>query len=178
MVGPEISGSKVSLRPLQPDDLTRRIAWLNDAECVRLFTGFPQERVYGQDDAERWRRSLESDACASVWAIETKDGMHIGDVDLHDINRDQLTAKVTILIGDKAYWDRGFGTDTMKSVLASAFYDLKLERVVLKVYEFNSRAIRCYEKCGFMKRSDTGAQGAFPGEIHMVADRDRFMAME
>lgn len=177
MVGPEIFGSKVNLRPLKTDDLTRRIAWLSDSECVRLFTGSLPERRYGQEEAERWRRSLESDLSASVWAIETKDGRHIGDVDLHDIDRYQGTAKLTILIGDKAYWGRGYGTDTVKSLLASAFLDLKLQRVSLKVYDFNPRAIRCYEKCGFVRIYDTDGQGAYPGEMHMVAGRDRFMAM-
>ena len=178
MVGPEISGSKVNLRPLKTDDLSRRIAWLSDAECVRLFTGSLPERTYCQEDAERWRRSLEADLSASVWAIETKDGRHIGDVDLHDIDRHQGTAKLTILIGDKAYWSRGYGADTVKNLLIPAFLDMRLQKVNLKVYDFNGRAIRCYEKCGFAKVLDSSGQGAYPGEIHMVASRDRFMAME
>ena len=177
MVGPEIFGSKVNLRPLKTDDLTRRIAWLGDPECARFFTGSLPQRTYGMEDAEGWRRSLEADLTASVWAIETKDGRHIGDIDLHDIDRYQGSAKLTILIGDKDYWGRGYGTDAVKCLLASAFADLKLQRVNLRVYDFNGRAIRCYEKCGFERAYDTGSQGAYPGEMHMVASKDRFMAM-
>ena len=178
MVGPEIFGSKVNLRPLKTDDLIRRIAWLSDPECVRMFTGSLPARTYGLEDAERWRRSLEADLSASVWAIETKDGRHIGDIDLHDIDRRQGTAKLTILIGEKAYWGRGCGTDTVKSLLVSAFSDLKLQKVNLRVFEFNVRAIRCYEKCGFARVYDASMQGTYPGEIHMMLSRDRFMAME
>ena len=178
MVGPDIFGSKVNLRPLKTDDLTRRIAWLNDPECVRFFTGCLPERAYGQEDVERWRRSLEADSSASVWAIETKYGMHIGDIDLHDIDRHMNTAKLTILIGDRAYWGRGYGTDAVKSLLTSAFADLRLQKVNLRVFGFNSRAIRCYEKCGFVRVHDSGAHGTYPGEIYMTASRDRFMAME
>ena len=178
MVGPDIFGSKVNLRPLKTDDLTRRVEWLSDSECARLFTGSLPERAYCQEDAERWGRSLEADSSASVWAIETKYGKHIGDVDLHDIDRNMGTAKLTILIGDKAYWGRGYGTDTVKCLLTSAFVDLRLQKVNLRVYGFNGRAIRCYEKCGFVRVHDSGAQGTYPGEIYMTASRDRFMAME
>ena len=178
MVGPDISGSKVNLRPLRTDDLTRRAAWLSDPDCVRLFTGSLPERTYGLEDAERWRRGLESDVSASVWAIETKDGRHIGDIDLHDIDRQMGTAKLTILIGDKDSWSRGYGTDAVKSLLASAFLDLKLQKVNLKVYDFNGRAIRCYEKCGFVRLYDTSGQSTYPGETHMVATKSHFMAME
>ena len=177
MVGPGIFGKKVNLRSLRDDDLDRRTAWLNDPESVRFFTGSLPERTYELEDAERWRRSLEADLGASVWAIETKQDRHIGDADLHEIDRRQGTAKLTILIGDKAYWSRGYGTDAVKTLLTFAFFELELQKVRLKVYDFNARAIKCYEKCGFVRVLDRGEQGLTPGEMHMVACKDCFMAI-
>ncbi len=177
MVGPEIAGTKVNLRPLRDDDLARRTEWLNDLEVVKLFTGSALERVYTSVDAERWRLSLEADLAAAVWAIETGQSLHIGDVDLHDINRSERSAKLTILIGDKAFWNKGYGADAVKALLGYAFTEMDLAKVILKVYDFNERAIRCYEKCGFIRTGlNFSGFSPGPGEVYMIATKDHFMA--
>ena len=109
MVGPWLSGEKVNLRPLRRGDVDRRVAWLIDAETVKLFTGSEPVRAYERVDAERWRQTLEADLAAVVWAVETKQHQHIGDLDLHNIDRQAGLAKLTILIGDKAFWNGGCG---------------------------------------------------------------------
>jgi len=177
MVGPWLSGEKVNLRPLRRGDVDQRVAWLNDAETVRLFTGSEPMRAYERVDAERWRQTLEADLTAVVWAVETKQHQHIGDLDLHNMDRQAGLAKLTILIGDKAFWDSGCGTDAVKTMLRYAFLDLGLESVGLRVYNFNKRAIRCYEKCGFAwveAASQDRRTPLEPGEIQMVTTKDRF----
>jgi hypothetical protein len=56
-------------------------------------------------------------------------------------------------------------------MLAHAFTRLALHRVALTVFEFNSRAIRSYEKCGFVvegrARQAIFRDGRFWDEIHM-----------
>lgn len=178
MVGPVLSGEKVNLRPLREHDLTRRAEWLNDEETVRLFTGFLPARTYDRTDAGRWRATLEADMAALVWAIETKSGRHIGDVDLHNIDRRAGVAKLTILLGDKAYWCKGCGSDAIKALLHHAFGELDLNSVALRVYDFNKRAIRCYEKCGFEQTRPGWSDWRFasePGEIQMIVTRECFL---
>jgi len=178
MVGPEISGEKVSLRPLRNDDLARRVAWLNDAETARLFTGLAPDRAYAFSEAERWRHSIESDPMARAWAIEAKDGRHIGDVDLHDICRLDGSARLTILIGDAECRDQGYGTDAVKAVLCYAFEEMRLESVNLRVCDFNRRAVRCYEKCGFERTSvGSGPRDCRRGDTFMIATRERFQTL-
>jgi RimJ/RimL family protein N-acetyltransferase len=178
MIGPELSGQKVNLRPIQDGDLLRRAEWLNDAETVELFVGSPPVRIYECEDAERWRHSLEIDSRAILWAIDSKQGRHIGDVDLHNIDHQERLAKLTILLGDKAFWNNGYGTDAIRTMLRYAFMEFKLERVHLRVYDFNKRGIRCYQKCGFVEvRHTVGtAWSAEPGEVYMSISRERFLA--
>jgi len=38
------------------------------------------------------------------------------------------------------------------------FEDLRIEAVCLNVFEFNQRAVRCYQKCGF-EEIEAGEQG-------------------
>ncbi|MFA6666046.1 MAG: GNAT family protein [Armatimonadota bacterium] len=178
MIGCNLSGKKVNLRPLMDDDLPRRVQWMNDAETVRLYSGIYPIRVYLLADAERWRQALEVDRWAIVWAFETKEGRHIGDLDLHGIDRKELTAKLTVLLGDKEYWSQGYGTDAITTMLKYAFSDLCFDTITLKVFAFNKRAIACYKKCGFEKVPNTpsGLWSVIgPGEEQMAVTRKRFM---
>ena len=56
-----------------------------------------------------------------------------------------------IVVGDKAEWSKGYGAHTVRMVLHYAFEELELNRVELTTDEENHRAIRCYEKCGFVR---------------------------
>jgi len=178
MIGCNLSGEKVNLRALREDDLSRRAQWMNDPETVRLYSGVYPVRAYSLIDAERWREALEVDRWAIVWAFEAKDGRHIGDVDLHGIDRKDLTAKLTILLGDKEYWSQGYGTDTIMTLLDYAFRELCFDNISLRVFTFNKRAIACYKKCGFEKvsYSPSGIWGTTgPGEEQMTVTKKRFM---
>lgn len=181
MTGPEIIGEKVILRPLCDHDLDNRVQWMNDSETARLFTGLIPTRRYELADACRWRENTELDPKTVVWAIDDKDGGHIGDVDMHGIDVRMYSAKLTILIGCKKHWNSGYGTDTIRTLLKYAFTEHKLRSVYLKVFIFNKRAIRCYEKCGFTEiavTSDMTVDIHKPAEIHMMISRRTFMMDE
>ncbi len=56
-----------------------------------------------------------------------------------------------IIIGEKSAWDQGFGTDVVRTLLRHAFDTLNLNRVVLRVFETNLRAMQVYKKIGFVE---------------------------
>ncbi|NLJ05917.1 MAG: GNAT family N-acetyltransferase [Exilispira sp.] len=58
-------------------------------------------------------------------------------------------AYVGIIIGDKSYWNKGYGTDALKTLVSFGFNYLNLHNISLMVYSFNKKAIHCYEKVGF-----------------------------
>ena len=179
MIGQYLAGKKVNLRSLREEDLSRRIEWLSDEETSRFFTGTPPLKRYVVSDAERWRTSLEADITATVWAIETKYHLHIGDIDIHSVDPYYKSGKITILVGDKDYWGQGYGTDAMMTLLNHAFTDMRLLNIDLRVFAFNIRGIRCYKKCGFMesKTPSPGQMGASePGEVYMTVSRERFLS--
>ena len=55
-----------------------------------------------------------------------------------------------IQIGDKSYWDQGYGTEAVRLLVKHGFESLNLHRIFLRVLETNPRAIRSYEKAGFI----------------------------
>lgn len=178
MIGPRISGNIVNLRPVKETDLVRRAKWLADEETVTYFTGIPPSARYQLHDALKWRRGTERDPLTLVWAIETKQGEHIGDIDLHDVDRTEGRARLTVLIGDAQFRGKGYGTDALKALMGYAFNVMGLDALDLKVCDFNAQAIRCYEKCGFEKvDSCPGMPGRQPGDICMTVTKERIAAL-
>ena len=50
----------------------------------------------------------------------------------------------------KPYWDSGLGTDAVRTLCRFGFDHLNLQRIELNVFETNPRAVRAYEKVGFV----------------------------
>jgi len=105
-----------------------------------------------------------------IYAIEV-DGNHIGNVGLHGIDRANRKASLGIVIGEKEYWSKGLGTDAMATVLRYAFERLRLHKVNLDVMDYNERAIRVYERCGFVRegvrRDELWKRGRFVNLVRM-----------
>jgi len=145
-----IIGKRVRLRALEKDDLPRFVFWINDPEVRRNLTLF-QPLSLAQE--EKW---FEETLCHPVEEqplyIEIKDGndwMLVGNVSLANIDRREKSAEVGIFIGSKDHWGKGYGSEALRLLIGHAFNHLNLNRIFLRVFETNPRAIRCYEKCGF-----------------------------
>ena len=81
-----------------------------------------------------------------------KNGTVIGHIELAAIDRRNGSARVCrVLVGDPAYRGRGVGTVMMEKIVEIGFCRLGLHRIELAVFDFNTSAIRCYEKVGFVK---------------------------
>lgn len=86
------------------------------------------------------------------FGIHDKDSSKlIGDIGINSIDLKNQHAEIGMTIGDKNYWGKGYGTDTVRVILNYCFNKLKLNKVYLDVWEENKRAIGCYLKCGFKK---------------------------
>jgi RimJ/RimL family protein N-acetyltransferase len=83
-----------------------------------------------------------------AWVIETD--RLIGEVRLDRIDRQDRRASLAIGILDPDCLGEGLGTQASMLVLDHAFHDLKLHRVAIRVLAYNTRAIRSYQKCGFL----------------------------
>ena len=59
------------------------------------------------------------------------------------------SALFRIVIGEKDLWNRGYGTEATRLVVAEAFETHDLTEVRLEVFRHNPRAIRAYQRVGF-----------------------------
>lgn len=120
--------------------------WDQDEEVTR-YGGCRFAAETPEDWLGRYIRSNRTRAVA----VETLEGRLIGDLELEEINWRAGTAELRITLGDKGFWNQGFGTDAVGQALHLAFLGLNLNLVYLRVYVSNPRAIRCYQKCGFRR---------------------------
>ena len=74
----------------------------------------------------------------------------VGNCGLFNIDWRCRSAEVGIFIGEKGLWNQGYGSEAMRLLLKHGFETLNLNRISLDVYETNPRAIRAYEKAGYV----------------------------
>jgi RimJ/RimL family protein N-acetyltransferase len=117
--------------------------------------------------------------CIETSPAPGQPGALIGDCALHRISSIHHNAELGIVIVEKDYWSKGYGGDAIKTLLRYAFDELYLHKVYLRVFSFNPRAMRCYEKCGFQVEGRLIQQlfrhGAWHDEVYMGVLRDDFL---
>ena len=153
-----LRGSLVQLRAVNSTtDAEPFSRWSRDSEYMRLSDGSAARLFNLKQTTEFIEKEFENESLAtfafSIWTLE--DNRMIGEIDLSGINWASGESIVGISIGDRNDWGKGYGTDAMRIVLRFAFDELNLHRVFLNTFEYNPRAIRSYEKCGF---KDEGRQ--------------------
>lgn len=148
-----IYSERIRLRAIEREDIPRYVEWLNDPEVIAgMLFNIPMSNA----DETRWFENLASQAPAErslAIDVKTPEGgwKHIGSVGFDQIEWTNRAAEFGIVIGDKSFWNQGYGTETTRLMLKHGFETLNLNRIFLRVYETNPRAIRAYEKVGFVK---------------------------
>jgi len=144
-----IYGERVRLRAIERSDIPTFVRWFNDPE-VRRYLLMYTPMSHAQE--ERWFASTlerQDDFLFGIEAREADTWVHIGNLGLHRVDWRNRCALFGIVLGEKSYWGRGYGTEATRTMLRYAFDELNLHRVELETYAFNPRARRCYHKAGF-----------------------------
>ncbi len=158
-----ITGKRIRLRAIERRDIPTFVRWFNDPE-VRQYLEMLMPMSQAQE--ERWFEAYLDKGDSHIWGIETLDGSLIGNLGLSSIDWQNRQAVLGIVIGEKEYWDNGYGTEAITTLLRFAFEEMNLHRVSLRVFDYNQRAIRCYEKCGFMQEGRLRQARFHGGEYH------------
>lgn len=141
-------------------DIPAFLRWINDVEVTQFLDLDPPMSL---EQEEAWFESLQ-DSDTEIFSIETNEGKLIGNVGLMKIDWVARKILIGIVIGEKAHWGGGYGTDAIRTLLAYLFGELNMNRVYLEVDTLNERAIRCYEKCGFVREGTLRAHRWKRGE--------------
>ena len=108
-----LSGERVVLRPVQPADFPYVVEWTKNEQVGHFAAddGYPESIA----ECEQWYKKLLANRHNQVFIIQAEDGHPIGDVEFDQITWRSGDAELRIRIGDPRYWNRGYGTETVRA---------------------------------------------------------------
>lgn len=121
------------------------LAMVNDAEHVERFIG-PIHEPFTEEQERSWVRKKRGENALVFSLLERSSGDFIGNIELMDVQGREAELGIAITAAKQ---ERGYGTEAIRRLLEYGFRELGLDRVALKAFAFNARAIHVYEKCGF-----------------------------
>jgi RimJ/RimL family protein N-acetyltransferase len=144
-----LTSEHIYLRPVEKSDLVHLQKWVNDLN-IRGIIGstLPMD----QQGIEEWFEKSRGDSSRVWFVICTKeDNRVIGECGLLRMFPAWRTTDLSIIIGEKDTWGKGYGTEAINLLLDYAFGYLNFHRVSIGVVGFNESALRFYEKIGFKR---------------------------
>jgi len=160
-----LQGGRIVIRPIEEGDLPIVIGWWNDPEVMCFADDDPHpNRTLEELRDECRKEKTEWSESIQRFVIETREGRLIGDIMYHSYRTDIKSAVLGILIGEKEYWGKGYGTEAVSLFLKYLFEDKHLHKVSLTVSDFNHRAIECFKKAGFRQNGTIRDSAIITGE--------------
>jgi [ribosomal protein S5]-alanine N-acetyltransferase len=131
-------GERVFLRSLKLEDSEGDyLNWFNDHEVCRGNSHgvFP----YTNEEIINYIKTSHKDNCHNLILaiISKKENFHIGNVALQNIHPIAHSAEVSIIIGEKAYWKKGFGKEVIWIICNHGFREMNLSRISCGTFETN-----------------------------------------
>jgi RimJ/RimL family protein N-acetyltransferase len=132
-------------RPLIASDVDERyLSWFRDEKVVR----FLESRNLSRDEVIAFMEAGR-DAHRFMDAICLREsGLHIGNVKI-DVNWKHSSADLSILIGDRAHWNKGHATSAIRAMTRRAFEILRLRKLTAGIYAMNLGSLKCFERANW-----------------------------
>lgn len=173
-----LKGNKTTLRPLEPEDIPVLYRWTNDQEVNLWSSGaWPLNTMKSEEQIEERVFSPSSDEHRYMILNENQEP--IGTLGFREVNFSARSAAIFIVLGEKEYWGKGYGTDALQVLIEFLFYQWNFHRLSLDTWDGNIRAIKAYEKLGFKVegrlRQARFVIGKYQDAIVMGLLRDEFV---
>ncbi|MBP2241062.1 aminoglycoside 6'-N-acetyltransferase [Cytobacillus eiseniae] len=150
-----IQNGKLNVRKLEEKDKYLLAKWLSDPLVLEFYEG--RDHPFDLDQVNKVFYAPEDD---EVKCIVEYDGNEIGYIQFYLLNNEakkeygylnEIIYGTDQFIGEVAYWNKGIGTLLVSTIVTFLIEQKKADRVVMDPQSRNTRAIKCYEKCGFKK---------------------------
>jgi RimJ/RimL family protein N-acetyltransferase len=161
---PVLTSQLVRLEPLTLAVVDDYFAAIGDPDVIRL-TG--TNATFDRSSIEAWLASRQDHHDRADWAVvRAEDNAFLGEAVLNELDSDNESVNYRVWLGGPNLFGRGYGTETTRLVIDYALHACGLHRVSLGVYDFNPRAQRVYEKCGFRHEGRLRGALRWDGEWH------------
>lgn len=178
-----LTGSNVILKSLSEEDVRSSgwYGWFNDPETTRYMQqGYFPNNIAKQLDYYR-DHLLHAPNKIQLGILPTGAKQIVGVISLSNIDFINRMAEFGIVIGEKEYRAKGFGSEAARLMLAHGFGKLSLNKIWLGVHAGHKQAIRSYEKTGFkvegILREEILLDGVFHDRVMMSILAREFLAI-
>ncbi len=146
-----ILGKRVRLRGVEKRDIAQFVVWLNDPEVRdNLLMYWPLTEWEEEEWFEGLKKLDQAEKPLAIEALTPNGWQLIGNSGFNGVDWKNSSAEVGIFIGNKKFWNQGYGSEAMQLLVNTGFNRLNLNRIYLNVFATNPRAIHTYEKVGFV----------------------------
>ncbi|HZH93150.1 MAG TPA: GNAT family N-acetyltransferase, partial [Tissierellaceae bacterium] len=141
-----IKGKRVTLSPLTMEDAKSMKGWGVHETVLLGDYNFPFENDI---EVKRWFRYKTFTIWNKYFGVHNEEGNLVGYLGIK--NKDFIRRSAYLgIVFDPDYMDRGYGTESLEAFLPKYFNGMRMKTLYLEVAEFNKRALRVYEKLGFI----------------------------
>ncbi len=171
----KLVGERIYLSPRNNEDVEIFTEWLNDFETTD-YIGKSGKLISLETEKKYLEEHGNSEA--SFVIVTLNEDKMIGTISLEKIDHLHRRATLGIFIGDKEFRNNGYGAEAIRLILDFGFNYLNLNNIELRYLEFNERAKKCYEKCGFKefgrRRKAEFVDGKFYDLVYMDILKEEF----
>ena len=161
-----LHGERVVLRALEREDLPAVAGFRNDLEVESRASDEPPLPTPLSVVQQRYdERRVRSDG--GTWLAVTVDGEVVGDCSVHTVDTYARTCHLGVALG-RPHWGKGYGTDTVRTLVQYCFTHLNMRKVSLEVLADDPRAVGAYRRAGFVEEGRFVAQTWHAGRYHDV----------
>ncbi|HJO95963.1 MAG TPA: GNAT family protein [Victivallales bacterium] len=144
---------KLCLKEFTKDDYQTLIGWIESPKFLLQWGGTIFRYPLTVEQLAHYNNNTyqNSPICKIYSVLEKDTNNHIGHIELNNIDFTNKSARICrVLIGDKNTKGKGYGKEIVQTIIKIGFEDLKLHRIDLNVFDFNTSAVKCYESVGFI----------------------------
>ena len=150
-----LHGKKIKLQPMTIDDIPLFYKWATQSDATFYWYG----ELY-RDKIPTYKNFLND------WEIYYFNGSNpekgrcfliivnnkaIGQINYNEIDRNNNSVELDILISDDINTNKGYGSDALKTLINYLFKKMDVQKFFVECITKNPRAMRAYEKAGFVK---------------------------
>lgn len=178
MKTPFLVGENVYLRTIGEGDLNENYReWFNDEE-VNRYNSHHRFPNYDENMRKYYDRVIKSKENLVLAVCDAKTDTHIGNIALENIDALNQSAELAIIIGNKDYWSKGYGSEAARLLVSHGFKELNLHRIYCGTQEDNVGFQKLAASLGFKeegrKRESIFRGGKFKDIILYSLLRDEF----
>lgn len=144
----------ITLEYFEPADFNSLIEWSGDEEFLLQWSGLQFKYPLTTDQLVHYLEDANDRKTSSKFiykAVEQNTNELVGHVSLWNIDRSNRSGRIGKVLLNQDHRGKGYGKQIINRVLHVGFNEFKLHRISLGVFDFNTSAIQCYERAGFVR---------------------------